>query len=88
MVRKQVYLDTRQDGLLKKAARETGKTESQLIRDAIDDAYDPDAARRRREAVAEEWHRGNEEFARWISERGGIGPWKREDLYRDRLDRW
>jgi hypothetical protein len=88
MVRKQVYLDPRQDELLKAAAAASGKTESQLIRDAIDDAYDPDAARRRREAAWQEWQEGHEEFRRFIARTGGIKPWKREDLYRDRTDRW
>jgi hypothetical protein len=36
MVRKQVYLDRRQDEILKAKAAETGPTESELIRRAIE----------------------------------------------------
>lgn len=40
MVRKQVYIDDRQERLLKEQAALTGRTESDLIREAIDAAYD------------------------------------------------
>jgi hypothetical protein len=36
MVRKQVYLEQRQDELLKRLAEESGVTEAEIIRDAID----------------------------------------------------
>lgn len=36
MVRKQIYIEPRQDELLKRRARELGVTESDLIRSAID----------------------------------------------------
>lgn len=36
MVRKQVYIEPRQETLLKRLVRETGVTEAQLIREAID----------------------------------------------------
>ena len=48
MVRKQVYLEALQDARLKRLARATGKTEAELIRDALDrylpEADDPVAA--------------------------------------------
>lgn len=36
MVRKQVYIESRQEGMLKRLARETGATEAEIIRQAID----------------------------------------------------
>lgn len=36
MIRKQIYLEAEQDMLLKQLARETGQSESELIRQAID----------------------------------------------------
>jgi hypothetical protein len=36
MVRKQLYIEPRQEALLKQLVRETGVTESELIRQAID----------------------------------------------------
>jgi len=36
MVRKQVYIEQRQDELLKRLAGESGATEAEIIRDAID----------------------------------------------------
>jgi hypothetical protein len=36
MIRKQVYIEPRQEALLKQLVRETGVTEAELIRQAID----------------------------------------------------
>jgi antitoxin ParD1/3/4 len=36
MIRKQVYIRPKQERLLKRLARKTGKTEAEIIRDAID----------------------------------------------------
>ena len=87
MVRKQVYLDTRQDELLKSAAERTGKTESELIREAIDAVHDPEAVRTEREKAWVRWREESEEFAQWVADRGGIEPWDRDSLYADRIDR-
>ena len=85
MVRKQVYLNPRQDELLKAASAQTGKTESELIREAIDEIYDAATARVEREAAWLRWRADSEDFARFIAERGGIEPWDRESLYEERL---
>jgi hypothetical protein len=39
MVRKQVYIDERQEALLKEFARQLGTTEAELIRRALDRAF-------------------------------------------------
>jgi hypothetical protein len=83
MVRKQFYIDDRQDLMLKKAAALTGRTESQLIRDAIDQLYDPDYARARRVKAVGEAIAIGERMAGVAEARGIIGPaWPgRETLY-------
>jgi hypothetical protein len=85
MVRKQLYLEAHQNELLKAAAERTGKTESELIRDAIDAAYDPDAVRRDREEAAAEWRRKTDELAEVISRTGGIRHMTRDEMYEDRI---
>jgi len=68
MVRKQVYLDDRQEVILKQMSALTGRTESQLIRDAIDLRFDPDSARSHRIRAALEAIAVGERMA------GTVGP--------------
>ena len=80
MVRKQVYIEPRQDVLLKRLARETDVTEAEIIRQAID-----------RQTKALFFPR--RDLSAWQEERAFIdrlieqGPvdggrsWRREDLY-------
>lgn len=84
MVRKQLYLESRQDELLKEAARSTGMTESELIRRAIDATYDPAAARSQREAAWERFHSAAEDIAELVRETGGLRPWNRDGLHERR----
>ncbi len=92
MIRKQVYLEARQDRTLKRQARRRGVTEAEIIREALDrtarsgptvhssGGYDADAARR---AVM---------FMRSLAKRPTKGKrgrgWSRDDLYEDRIGRW
>jgi hypothetical protein len=86
MVRKQVYIEPRQDELLKQAAAETGMTEAEIIRQALD-LWDERVARRRR--AREAW----EEERAFIESLVAQGPvpggrtWTREELYEERLSR-
>lgn len=80
MVRKQVYIEPRQEALLKQLVRETGTTEAELIRQAID-----------RQMKVIRFPKQN--LRAWQEERAFIthliqqGPvpggrsWRREDLY-------
>ena len=85
MVRKQVYIDPLQQRTLKKLARETGKTEAEIIRNALDEharllkeKQDRMLAWRAIEATVEK---------RTKRQESGAGrTWKREDLY-DRNER-
>jgi hypothetical protein len=90
MIRKQVYLEPRQDRMVKRRARQRGVTEAEIIREALDEAErapaklatnvsDPAAGRK---AFA---------FMRSLAERGQRASrrtWNRESLYADRIDRW
>jgi hypothetical protein len=84
MIRKQVYLERRQDRELKRLARRTKKTESELIRAGVDRLIEAETAeRRRQQAIAE-----HEAF---IDQRMAKGPlpgtrdWTREDIYNDAI---
>jgi len=81
MVRKQFYIEPRQNRLLKRLARQTRKTEAEIIREALG-------------RLAQEIEREPERLKAWEEEKafirlrmnkgpvpGGPRTWKREDLY-------
>lgn len=86
MVRKQVYIEPRQDELLKQWAEETGKTEAEILRQALDHWLASEQRRREAEAA---W----EAERAFIESRIAQGPvaggrtWTREELYEERLNR-
>jgi hypothetical protein len=87
MIRKQVYIEPRQDAVLKRLAQTLGLTEAEIIRRAID---------RQTAAVPT----GVRDLAAWereksfIAERMAAGPvsstrrWRREEIYEERLARY
>jgi hypothetical protein len=89
MIRKQVYIQPRQQGILKRLARMHGVTEAEIVRRAID-----------REASTESVHAGWFDPTAWEEARAFIlsffarGPvrgrrtWKREDAYEERSNRY
>lgn len=86
MVRKQVYIEPRQERLLKRRARALGVTEAALIREGIEllDSSRPAAASRER-ALKELFAVIDERIALRVPQtRRG---WTREDLYEERLAR-
>jgi predicted DNA-binding protein len=85
MVRKQIYIEIEQQRTLRKVARQTGKTEAEIIRNALDEHVrllkakeDRMSAWREIEATVD--RRTNP------SQIGAGRTWKREDLY-DRDER-
>ena len=81
MVRKQVYIEPRQDELLKRIASATGATEAEIIRQAIDQ-YATQALTRARRLDA--WKRERAFIQELIDQgpiEGGGRTWRREDLY-------
>ena len=80
MVRKQVYIEPRQEALLKRLARETGAKEAEIIRQAIDrQAQTFLFPRRDLRAWQEE-----RDFINRLIQQGplpGGRRWRRKDLY-------
>jgi predicted DNA-binding protein len=85
-VRKQVYIEPRQDELLKHWAEETGKSEAEIVREALDRWMASEARRREAEAAWEEVVDFAEERAAEGAIPGGR-TWTREELYEERLRR-
>lgn len=86
MVRKQLYIEPRQDRQLKRLARERGVTEAQLVREALDRL-----ATVSKSAADEVWER-EVAFMRKLQAAGPLPArardWKREDLYEERRHRY
>jgi len=87
MVRKQIYIEPQQEELLKQAAAETGMTEAEIIRRAIDLWGESEEKRRQSQ---EAW----KEARAFIEELIAQGPvpggqtWTREELYEERMNRY
>lgn len=87
MVRKQVYIEPRQDRLLKEWAAKTGMTEAEVFRQAID-IWLAEAERMRRAKAAWQEERA---FIESLIAQGpvpGGRRWTRGELYEDRLSRY
>ena len=79
MIRKQVYIEPRQDALIKRLVRETGVTEADIIRQAID--AHTGALVFRRDLMA--WQ-AEKDFIHQLMAQGAVAggrTWRREDLY-------
>ena len=87
MIRKQIYIESRQDDSLKKQAHDLGVTEAEVIRRAIDrqmtsirlSIRDVKAWEREKAFIAKRMAKGQ------VSSRR---QWKREDAYEERLMRY
>lgn len=87
MIRKQVYIDPRQERLLKRRARELRVTEAELIRQGIDLlAAAPLRAVTRERAIREYEAVVRERMAMTVPQTGRA--WTREELYEERFARW
>lgn len=88
MVRKQVYITTYQDALLKRLARRLGVSEAELIRRAID--HDLGAGQGTTQWLRPEaWEEERAFRASWLAQHPTqkVQRWTREELYEERLDR-
>jgi hypothetical protein len=87
MIRKQIYIESRQQAILKEQARTLGTTEAELIRQAIDRQM---TSVRLGARDLKAWEREKT----FIAKRMAKGPapggrrWKREDAYEERLMRY
>lgn len=90
MVRKQVYIEKRQDDALKQRAAKLGVSEAALIRQGIDQVCNEpeDEARRRRvdawKRIEDYIHTHRMFEVPQVSDRG----WTRDELYEDRINRY
>ena len=89
MVRKQIYIQKRQQAILKRLARARGVSEAELIRQALDHQVnagsrsaqpDPDAWEKARRFMLASHARG--------SLHGRARTWTRDELYEDRMKRY
>jgi len=87
MVRKQVYIEPRQETQLKQRAAETGMSEAEIIRQAIDRWLDEEARQRQAEEAWEKARTLMEERYAQGAVPGGR-TWTRDELYEERLSRY
>ena len=89
MIRKQIYIQRRQQALLKRAAKQRGVSEAEIIRRALDRELAAKAfpvARRDQDAFAQAY--------RFMVARRALGVsapayrWRREDAYQERMSRY
>ena len=81
MIRKHVYLDARHERELKRMARESGKTEATIIREALDRLI---AEIRLDKERTEAWNAERAFIDQWTAKgpvAGAQRRWRREDLY-------
>jgi hypothetical protein len=90
MIRKQVYIQERQQAILRRVARKLGVSEATVVRQAIEGQFD--AGETRYPAPdARAWEkvlRSMRSAQRAGQHRARARKWKREDLYEDRLSRY
>jgi hypothetical protein len=91
MLRKQIYISRRQQALLKRLAEERGASESEIIRQAIDQEAGKIALRPNEAAQRKAWEEAYEFLLSIHAQgplEGQIRDWKREDIYEERLSRY
>ncbi len=87
MIRKQVYLESRQDASIKKLAEEAHVTEAEIIRRAVDLLLAEAQRQRRAQAAWEEALALMESRAAQSHQGAAARSWTRADLYAERLER-
>jgi 3-mercaptopyruvate sulfurtransferase SseA len=87
MIRKQIYIESRQDTTLKQQAKALGITEAEVIRRAIDRQM---ALVRLNVRDLKAWEREKTFIAKRMAKGRAPGGrlWKREDAYEERLMRY
>jgi hypothetical protein len=87
MVRKQIYIEPRQDELLKKWAQQTGQSEAEILRQALDRWLEREQKRQEAEEAWDEVRTFAEAWAAQGPVPGGR-TWTREELYEERMRRY
>jgi hypothetical protein len=88
MIRKQIYIRKRQQAALTRLARDRGTSEAEVIRQAIEREGGTGGAALPPEPEA--WEAARRFMASLAGRASGRRrrPWRREDLYRERLSRY
>ena len=90
MIRKQIYIQKRQETMLKRLARQRGVSEADLIREAIDRQLEQGTSTLPKSSP-EAWERAHQ-FMLNLHAQGPIPNrsrnWTREDLYEERVIRY
>ena len=84
MIRKQVYIEVRQQALLKQLAEDSQQSEAELIRAALDAWLEAEVRRRR---VLQTWQ-AERQFIESLLEEGAVEggrTWTRSDIYEERV---
>jgi len=80
MVRKQIYIEAEQDARLKKLAQETGRSEAEIIRQALD-RHATETLPKRTKHQAWEVERAYIEQLMQQAPADGTRTWTRDELY-------
>lgn len=86
MIRKQVYIEERQQVLLKHLAEEMQQSEAELIRAALDEWLDTEMRRRR---ALQTWQ-AEKSFIKTLLAQGSVEggrTWARSDIYEERVNK-
>lgn len=86
MVRKQIYIEQRQDETLKSKAKRLGVSEAALIREYIEEGMQRPTASERKKAWEEELEFMKERAKIRVPQTGRT--WTREELYEERFERY
>ena len=86
MIRKQIYIDSDQDDLLKRRAKELGISEAALIRRCIDETASRPTESERKKAWQEALAFMEERAKMRVPQTGRT--WTRDELYEERLEKY
>ena len=88
MIRKQIYIPSRQNTLLKKLARQRGVSEAEIIRQALDREVQMPGIEQNGEAAFGKMEKFMEERKALYANTGEPYKWNRAEIYDERESRW
>ena len=88
MIRKQIYIPSRQDSLLKKLAKQRGVSEAEVIRQALDREVQMPGIEQTSEAAFAKMEKFMEERKARYAGTGEPYRWSRNEIYEERESRW
>jgi hypothetical protein len=88
MIRKQIYIPSRQDTLLKKLARQRGVSEAEVIRQALDREVQMPGMEQNGEEAFAKMEKFMEERKAKYAGNGESYKWNRAEIYEERESRW